>query len=271
MLRVRKKHVAFGVVAVLGLCFLAAEVYVLSPEVRASSVRTLERNGSWDTLVGMLDDDRQGVRAAAGEALVRHGATPVSALARGLDRLTEPGRVQVASTLGRIGPEAREAIPALRHSTVADESESVREAAAKALGLVARDDPAVVSELLGLLETGDDAGRIAAAGAAPGLNDADRGRAVPLLIQLLKHANPRAREGAAEALGRIGLAARAAVPALLDALADPEPRVREEAGEALEDIAHGLVRDDPDLFARVNEALGRARGRPGPDGEPREP
>jgi HEAT repeat protein len=270
-LRVRKKHVAFGVVAVLGLCLIAVELYVLSPGVRASSVGTLERNGSWDTLVGMLDDDSQVVRAAAGDALVRHGATPVPALVRGLDRLTEPGRVLVAFTLGRIGPEAREAIPALRRRMVSDESEQVREAAAKALGPVARDDPAVVAELLGLLETGDDAGRIAAAGAAPGLSEADRWRAMPLLIQLLKHSNPRAREEAAEALGSLGVDGRAAVPALIDALADPDPKAREAAGEALEDISRRVVRDDPDLYTRVNEALRKARARPGPAGPPREP
>jgi HEAT repeat protein len=270
-IRVRKKHVVFGLVVVLGLALIAVEVFLFTPGVRVASVGALERTGSWDSLVGLLDDDSQDVRAAASEALIRHGSAAAPALAHGLDRLSERGRGLAAFTLGRIGPDARAAIPALKHHMIADETDDVREAAATALGLVARDDPAVVAELLGLLETGDDAGRIAAARAVPGLGETDRRRAVPQLIQLLKHPNPRVREAAADALGGLGADARPAVPALIDALADPDPKVRGEAAEALENYLHGVGMTDPELAGRANAALGRFRGLPAPGEPPRQP
>jgi HEAT repeat protein len=267
-LHLRSKPVAFGLVALLGLGLIAFEVYVLSPDVRAPSVSTLERAGFWDTLVGLLDDDDHRTWAEASEALVRHSTATTPALERGLDRLTDHGRAQAARALGRIGIDAHSAIPALRRHMTEDDSDEVREAAAKSPGLVGRDDPAVVREILGKLVAGDDRTRIAAARAGTSLNESDRRRVVQLLIGLLKHPTGRVRAMAAEALSDLAWDARPAVPALVEALADSDPTVREEAAEALENFLHGPGLGDVELYDRINPAIGRARTSTGPGDSP---
>ncbi|MFO0802830.1 MAG: HEAT repeat domain-containing protein [Gemmataceae bacterium] len=252
-------------VVVLGMGLIATELYVLSPEVRAGSVGTLERTKSWDTLVGMLEDDSLEVRSATSEALIRHGVDATPALARGLDRLNAQGRGLSAWTLGQIGPDAREAVPVLKHHMVADDADEVREATAKAVGRVGRDDPTIVSDLLRLLDAGDDAGKLAATRAVGGLAEADRRRAVQSMIPLLKHPIPKVREEAAEAFGDLGADAGPAVPALLDCLKDSDPKVRREAQEALEHYLYGSGVSDPDLAARIKAAIAT------PSGLPRQP
>ena len=69
--------------------------------------------------------------------------------------------------------------------------------------------------------------------------------AVPALIAVLRDLqNPRAREGAICALGRMGPRAREAVPALREALHDEDQAVRVRAARALKDI-------DPNAAAKA--------------------
>jgi HEAT repeat protein len=65
----------------------------------------------------------------------------------------------------------------------------------------------------------------------------ERARAVPLLIDALKHADVRSRRGAAEALGQIG-AADAVLP-LVNALKDGDCMVRSHAAQALGHLRDG--------------------------------
>src|SRR5439155_8038 len=92
-------------------------------------------------------------------------------------------RGRAAEALGRIGPAAKEAVPALARAMKDKDEVSVRAAAAEALGRV---------------------------GAA----------AVPELIEALKGKDAGQRALAAGALGRIGPGAKEAVPALEKVLDD---------------------------------------------------
>lgn len=267
MPRVRKKHVLAGLILALAAGLIALELFVVSPGVRAGCAGPLARVRAWDTLVGLLDDEDPDVQTAASDALVRGGPAAVPALVRGLDRLAARGRTAAAFDLGRIGPDARPALPALRRHMLTDEADDVRGAAARAVGRVVRDDPAAVNELLALLDVGDDAGRVAAARAVGGLSDADRRRAVGPLAALLKDPTAAVREEAAEALGNLGDDAIPAAPALLDALADPDPRVRREVVEALESVRHAPS-VDPALAARIGAAVARQRGGRGRESRP---
>ena len=74
--------------------------------------------------------------------------------------------------------------------------------------------------------------------------------AVPALIKALDDQRPAMRQGAAEALGRIG--DTAAVPALMEALGDQRPVVRQGAAEALGQIG--------DVRETAAEALERIKG-----------
>ena len=253
--RVRVKRIAFVAIALAGILFIGVELFLLSADVRVQCVSVLERTHSWDSLVGMLDDDSADVRSSASTALARHGEASVPALIRGFDRLPERNRGLLAHTLGEIGSDARTALPALKRVMLTDDSDSVRETAAHAVGRVGRTDPETVAELIGALESGDVPSRIAAARAVFYLEADDRRRAVPLLARGLKHADPFVRQESAEGLGNLALESRAAIPELLEALKDPVREVRAEAAEALGHITHAQGWDDAPLRAKVDAAI----------------
>jgi len=113
---------------------------------------------------------------------------------------------------------------------IIDEPASHR--AAKALVRIGR--PAVPH----LVETLDDDSQYARIQAAlvlllMGPNPPERTR---VFIELLKAGAPHLRPGAAEQLGKMGAAAKAAIPALKEALKDKDEGVRKAAAEALKKI-----------------------------------
>lgn len=257
-MRIRRRHVLFAIIAVLGTSGIVVEAYLISPGFRVRSVGTLEAVGADGELARLLADENIDVRAAALAAVERRGPEAVTALIRALDHPDAPHRSGAAHALGRIGPPARAALPALKTHMVRDEDAYVREIAAVAAGRVGCDDPDTVNELRGLMSSGNEAECIAGTQAVYGLGEVGKS-AVPRLIALLKHANPLVREASAEALGKLGWAAKMAIPALLETLADADPRVRGEAQEALEGIIHSTECDEPATRERVNEAIARSR------------
>jgi HEAT repeat protein len=122
--------------------------------------------------------------AAQEKEPVYHGMT----VSEWIARLKDPHanvREEAADTLGRIGPDAKGAAPALAH-TLKDEDIAARRAAARALRLIG-----VGARL-----------------------------AVPALIDALKDRNEYVRAEVFGALGQIGPEAKAAVPALAETLKD---------------------------------------------------
>lgn len=160
-------------------------------------------------------------------------------------------RERAADTLGRLGPAAREALPALEHSLKTDQASGVRHAAALALGGMGPEAAPALTHALAAAVYADRWPIIEALGA---LGAAAKG-AVPTLVGVLQEPVPHdylgVRREAAASLAKIGPEARAAVPALVAALLDENWTVRTAAAAALPDIAPA--------DARVASALGDAR------------
>ncbi len=142
----------------------------------------------------------------------------VPGLLEALGRPEAPKRADAAEELGRIGPPAKSAVPALV-KLLQDKVEDVRLAAAAALASIDSQNAALMPVVLAELKSGPEQ-RKAAAEILGDLGAVG----VPALTEALKDADPGVRWSAAESLGRIGPASKAAVPALAAALEDKEIR-----------------------------------------------
>jgi HEAT repeat protein len=177
-----------------------------------------------EVLVGMLAADYPDAVKAARDALLGMGRSAIPALCAGL-KSKQPEPVLV--TLGLLGPDAGDAVPALVPLLTGEES--VRASAAETLGRIG---PGAKAALPNLIAAFKDSNAWRAAIRAVSRIGKD---AVPLLIEALKDPAVPIRAGSAEALGRIGTDAKRAVPHLL-VLRDRESEdaaVREAAAEAL--------------------------------------
>ncbi len=127
-------------------------------------------------------------------------------------------RVVAAEALGKMGPEAADAIPALQ-ALLKDEQASVREMGAEVLGQM---------------------GEQAAA-------------AIPALRELLRDEQVPVRTKAAEVLGRMGPNAKEALPTLAETLYDKDPNVRAHAAWALGQIGPAAKSTIPDLSRLLDD------------------
>jgi HEAT repeat protein len=213
----------------------------------------------------MADADETTVRHAL-DALAQLGAAAVPRLVRALEN--EHHRLEVIYVLTQIGPDAAPATEALANlasdpdEQVAHESlialaaigpgakaaapelaarlreaDSARAAAiAYALGKIDPGAPAARSALAKSLKSDDPHVALLSAWAlaqGDALSADLASQAVPVLIAGLKSPTAEARQGAAEALGRLGKLAASAVPALEAAREDEDPSVRDAAQAAL--------------------------------------
>jgi HEAT repeat protein len=182
-------------------------------------------------------------------------------------------RSAAAEALGRVGPGAKDAAPALLALLDGDEPAFVQSAACEALGLVEpADKDAIVAVLKKKLDHPDPLTRVHAAlalylvgGDKAGEKEADRAlgyrtyavritaaevlwrvkqddRAVPLLVRTLEESNldgtgsDNERYMAARALSRIGPAAKPALPELTKLLRHPDPALAATAADAIKKI-----------------------------------
>jgi HEAT repeat protein len=141
-----------------------------------------------------------------------------------------------AEVLGKMGPAARKAVPALIRLLLEFDG-AITADAEKALPKI---DPhwasrGAVPIFIRGLKSKDTFRRQSAAIALARLGPAAR-KAVPYLIPLLKDEEDYVRLRAAQALGDMGPAAKAALPALRPLLEDDEDFVRVSAAEALKQI-----------------------------------
>lgn len=149
-------------------------------------------------------------------------------------------RDAAAAAIGKIGPGAKEAVPALIAALAKDKESDVRVDAAAALGDIGPGAKEAVPALAAaLLKDTNPAVRAAAAYAlgdiAPGAKEV-----VPTLAAaaLLKDTNAAVRSYAAVALGHFGPGAKEAVPALIASLTT-NPGARFDEADALVKIAEG--------------------------------
>jgi HEAT repeat protein len=161
-------------------------------------------------LMAALDDRETAVRKAAARSLWQAGrvagqGTGIARLTAALGDKDDFVREYAARTLGRIGPDAKVAVPALLQRLAKDEERDVREHAAKSLGL------------------------IGAQAIGPLLPDT-----VKALIKGLEDEAADVRENSARSLGQLG--ATEAIPDLHLIAEDPQPRVREAVAGALRQL-----------------------------------
>ena len=141
---------------------------------------------------------------------------------RSLHRIRHPGpkswaadvRSAAAEALGKIGPAAKDAVPALTE-LLRDEDAYARSAAAEVLVKII--GPAAMPKLVELLKDKDTDVCFAAIEVIGKIGPAAKD-AVPALAELLNGWGYRSACAAAEALGKIGPAAKDAVPALAELL-----------------------------------------------------
>jgi len=213
------------------------------------------------------------VRSEAAWALGRLGppARPaVPALLRGLAEAEESVRLEAAVALGRIGSsEARAGL----FAALADSRQGVRWRAAEALNAIGLDSAHDPPSLVTALGNRDLYVRAFAAWSLGQMGPAAREAAGPLAALALE-ADPGVRGVAATALGHIGSAETKAVAALGLGLRDAAWEERWRAARALGLIGPGAVPAVPDLVAgladpsdRVRREAARALGRIGPGAE----
>lgn len=165
----------------------------------------------------------------------------------------EATRRSAAFALGKLGGEAVAALPALKHALAKDSSAKVREAAAVALGEIARGNitAAADPQLLPLLTQAlkDDAWPVRRSAAfALGCMETQAEPARELLEAALTDTSPEVRQNAAWALGRVSAAS---IPKLRDALRDADAFVKRDAAQSLY-----LIEDPVPIRAALPELLG---------------
>lgn len=144
-------------------------------------------------------------------------------------------RAGAIDLLGRMGPNAKAAVPALIGALENQRMPHHREAA-EALGLIGRDAKAAVPSLKIALEDQDPQVRLNATVALARIEPQEESH-ILLLVQFLKARDPSIRATAAGSLGQMGTHARAAIPALRQlARDDDDESVLREVMPALEAI-----------------------------------
>jgi CubicO group peptidase (beta-lactamase class C family) len=156
-------------------------------------------------------------------------------------------REDAAEALGKCGPEAEPAIPALIR-LLADRDPFVNGKSADALSRIGTGS---VPRLISALRDGETNVRWCAA-IALGKIGADAREAVPVLTGALRDTDDNVRWSAAVALGGMRSGARGAIPALIACLHDRDEDVRRGADQALDAIDPGRRSRTPDWRAAVS-------------------
>ena len=167
-------------------------------------------------------------------------------------------RFQAAQELGSVGEEPEVVVPALVRAMLTDHAASVRKRSAISLSdVVSRRQDGPTTEVASVafvraLGDKDQSVRTAAAHAL-GRIGPESGSVLPALLRAsLKDNDARTRRAAMTALARNSLLASGFVPELADALADPDPGIRAGAASAL---GNAWPLPDPAVIA-LEQALG---------------
>jgi len=188
--------------------------------------------------------EAEAVRPKAAAIIARIGPPAkeaVPALIAALADKNPETRNEVLFALAAIGPEAKEAVPAIKEA-LKDPDMKVCYSACYALGKIG---PAAASAKADLAEhlAGDDHFFcMASAWALAQVDPKDpqtAAKSVPVLIQALEEPDPPTRLHAAEALGLLGPLAGDAAAALKKLHGDPDKAVREAAASALKAVGSG--------------------------------
>jgi HEAT repeat protein len=216
-------------------------------------------------VAALLKDGDQATRQAAIEALALIGEPALPALADGLRSKHEDVRKAALAALAKSsGSGAEEAVPALIEA-LKSEDPAIRESAILILGKLGPAAKGAVPALGNLLDDPDSNLRNKAAEALGKIGKA----AVPVLAKALKSNNDQVRGLAAHGLGDAGESARGVAGDLADLVADKKSSLdtRKNAAYALSKIGRGLKvppqplidalqEKDDDLRGHISIALG---------------
>jgi HEAT repeat protein len=145
---------------------------------------------------------------------------------------------EAALALAKIGPAAVASVPALTAALKQTDCPNPH-AIAYALGKMGPAAAAAKPELLNLLSSKDQSVAVVAAWAVTQIDPQSSelaSKAAPVLIAGLSDPRPESRQMAAQTLGGLKSAAKAAIPALEKAATDETRSVRDAASEALRAI-----------------------------------
>jgi HEAT repeat protein len=214
----------------------------LSPEARDAVLDVVAAFGDKmvPRLIDTLENDKES-RARAAAILARMGPAAkdaVPALCAALSDDDSETRNEVLFALGAIGPDSKAAVPAITRA-LKDADMNVRYAACYALCQIG---PGAASAKPGLLENLAGADQFLAVSSACALAQIDpkcpvcAAKSVPVLIHALDEPDAITRVHAVQALGALGPLAKDAVPALKKTLQDNNQDIRAMAAKALEAI-----------------------------------
>jgi HEAT repeat protein len=188
-----------------------------------------------DALGALLSDDDPAVCGNALVALSRiDSQAQVGPISEVLTNKWPHLRLRAVQALGKMGPKAKAASPALARA-LKDGDKQVRDAAFEALRII--DPDATCAALIEGLNAKDASARRDAAltlgTVGPRTTGAGGKTVVESLCGVLKDHNAGVRHAAIQSLGKMGREAKAASPALAGAMKDGNKQVRDAAFEAL--------------------------------------
>lgn len=255
-----KRRLLIGAAAALAVALLAAlldPTYTVRGLLRGEKFFQGRPTSYWRHA---LVTENPGIQTETHRRLSEAGAEAVPVLAElvgqpsGSEWEAAEVRWKAADLLGRLGPKARDAVPALIAATQ-DRDAHVRSVTIAALGDCGAHSPTAATALGEQLKGGE---RLEALKALAKLGKL-AAAAVPEIVPLLKDKSNEVRWNAARTLGEIGPAALLAAPALVAALADPDDEVREHAAESLGQIGPGAKDAVPVLIKTLKDENDRVR------------
>jgi len=211
-------------------------------------------------LIEALKDEEEWVRSSAAEALGKmRDKSVIPVLIEALkneDDSDEEVISEAAKALGKIGPEAKDAVPALIN-VLNYEYGNVKQYAAEALGNIGSEVKGTIPALIKVLKNEyEDSDVRKSAARALGKIGPTAKDAVPVLVEALKneYENKDIRDckDYIIALGYIGPAAKDAVPELVELLQDEERTNKMYAAEALGKIGPEAKDAVPALINALN-------------------
>ena len=184
-----------------------------------------------------MKDGDLSVELAAASSLSQIGKAAVPTLVEALQGENPRSRSWAAGALGRIGPDADSAGPALLKA-IKDKNSQVSGDASAALGGI--QTKKMLSLLLATLGDNDPQTRAAVISALGKFHD-EAEKVVPALLVTLGHNDPQTRAAVISALGKFRDEAEKVVPALDALLLDKDTTIRERAVQAIGAIGSSRV------------------------------
>ncbi len=204
--------------------------------LRAAAVAALARlgDGVAEQLTAALKHRQDSVRSGAADALVRIGLPALPAVIAALRDPDATACRLATGVLQRIGPPARDAVPALLVN-LKDQDRQVRFATVEAVRAIRPHSTEALRALWNTLQ--DPSGAVADEARQALVSWKLERTAVSTVLTFLESKSVDHRVLALTMLGNLGRDAAAAAPAVIALLKDAEPRTRQHAAQALGAIA----------------------------------